>query len=195
MKHIYIALLAALTLSACASGAEPGAMSVGLSQHTIIEESSPLSNSIEVAEVIGGKKTNPAWTSEVSNEAFLEALKQSLQVHTMLSSGDARLKLNAELLELDQPLFGTSFTVTAVVHYTLTNVSTGEVIFDRNVTTPYTASFGDALYAAKRLRLANEGAIRKNIQRLMENLVTEAKKDPEKFGDKPELMMSQLRLF
>jgi hypothetical protein len=113
----------------------------------------------------------------------------------MLSSGDARLKLNAELLELDQPLFGASFTVTASVHYTLTNMSTGEVVFDRKVTTPYTASFSDAFYGAKRLRLANEGAIRENIQRLMENLVTEAKKDPEKFGDKPELMISQLSLF
>lgn len=192
MKHIYVIILAALSLSACASGAEPGAMSISVTQSTLIDSDSPLSNAIEVEQVAGGKETNPAWTSEVSNEAFLEALKQSLQVHTMLAPGDGNLKLNAELRELDQPLFGTSFTVTAVVHYTLTNTSTNDVVFEETFTTPYTAKFGDAFSGAKRLRLANEGAIRTSIQMLIEKLIALSKNDPEKFGGEAEMMISQL---
>lgn len=74
------------------------------------------------------------------------------------------------LEKLDQPLFGVSFTVTSTVHYTVTERATGKAVLDKSLITPYTAEFGDALLGTERLRLANEGAIRQSISRLIGEL-------------------------
>jgi hypothetical protein len=54
---------------------------------------SPLKNSVEISDVTGGKKTDPMWISEVSNEDFSSALRLSLKQHTMLSEANGPLVL------------------------------------------------------------------------------------------------------
>jgi hypothetical protein len=44
-------------------------------------------------------------------------------------------------------------------------------VFARTIATPYTAKANDAFLAVERLKLANEGAIRTNIARLIEELM------------------------
>ena len=173
-----LALAACLMLGACASGANTGAMIVPVSQANIIDAKSPLHGAIAVAGVSGGQKTNPMWTSEVSNEAFLEALKQSLSAHLLLGNDTARYKLTAELLEVKQPMFGFDMKVTAKVKYTLAPAAGGAPILEKIIETPYTAAMSDAFVAVKRLQLANEGAIRTNIQALIDTLIAEAKANP-----------------
>jgi hypothetical protein len=56
------------------------------------------------------------------------------------------------------------------VRYTLTSPNGGAPRFDQTVETPYTAKFGDDLYGVERFRLADEGAIRANIETAMEKL-------------------------
>ena len=43
-------------------------------------------------------------------------------------------------------------------------------MFEQAITTPYTAKAGDAFPGVERLRLANEGAVRQNITRLIDEL-------------------------
>lgn len=178
VKNLTLVVLASLSLAACASGAKPGAMMVPVTEAALIDASSPLYKAIAVGNVTGGKKTNPMWTSEVSNEAFIEALTQSLSAHTMLAVEGAKYQLTAELLEVKQPLMGFNLTVTSKVKYTLTAVDGGAVLFQKEIVTPYTAKMGEAFVGVERLRLANEGSIRTNIQDLINALMEEAKSNP-----------------
>lgn len=81
-----------------------------------------------------------------------------------------RLRLNAQLLSLAQPMVGASMTVTASVLYTLVDCTDRKELWVRTITLPYTAAFTDSLLGVERLKLANEGAARVNIQQLIKEL-------------------------
>ena len=68
-------------------------------------------------------------------------------------------------------MFGLDFEVTTHVRYILTDrENKGTVVLNETVVTPYTATIGDAFAAIKRLRLANEGSGKANIQGLLDKL-------------------------
>lgn len=174
MNRTYRVGLCAVILclvAACASPARMNAMIPERTEATLIAETSPLAKAIEVTSVTGGEETNPMWKSEVGNPEFGEALKNALASHAMLATGPGRYKLTAALTNIDQPIFGASFTVTASVRYRLTDVGTSKDVFDQTVTESYTANFSDALLGVERLRLANEGAMRVNIGAFLKSLV------------------------
>lgn len=161
----------ALTLGACATASNPGAMVPELTEATIIAADSKLSNAIVVEGVEGGKETNPLWTSKVSNEDFAEALRQTFSAHAMLATDAGKFSLVAELLKLKQPIMGIDMSVTSDVKYTLTELESGDVVFEDTISKKYTATMGDAFIGTERLRLANEGSIKTNIATLIESLV------------------------
>jgi len=169
MKRMKIIVLftSVLFLFGCASGAKK--------ENMVYEPSVPMSydtklkNSVDVEETSGGKNTNPAWTSEISNEAFSGAVKESLDRQGLLSDSGI-YKLQITLIKVDQPLFGLNLEVTTHVKYTLTDSSNNSVVFSETIIKPYTATVGDAFAAVKRLRLANEGSGKENIKGLLEKL-------------------------
>ena len=68
-------------------------------------------------------------------------------------------------------MFGLNFEVTTHVKYILTDrESNGSVIMNETIVAPFTATVGDAFAAIKRLRLANEGSGKANINGLLEKL-------------------------
>ncbi len=163
MKKLKLSLLLfiAVFLYGCASGAQ--FKNMAYTETSGFEYDNALKNNIGVPHVTGGEKTNPLWTSEISSEAFQEAIKLSLSSKGLLSES-ARYQLKVTLLEVEQPLFGLDIKVTTHVNYVLTDTITNNVIFNDLITAPYTATVGDAFVAIKRLRLANEGAGRSNIE-------------------------------
>ncbi len=171
MKRYSLMFIALLAVSACASASKPGAMVLEVRAETIIADNSALREAITVGAVEGGKETNPLWTSEVSNEDFAEALRQSLAAHAMLAIDDGAYRLDAEMEELKQPLAGFNVSVTARVRYMLTALASDETVFAETIETKYTAKMGDALVGVKRLQLANEGAVKANISALIEALI------------------------
>lgn len=165
--RILAILVAMLYLSGCASGAKMGNM---VYQGPVIAYDTALQSNVDVANVSGGEETNPAWTSEIDNNAFSGALKQSLKKQGLLSS-NGRYQLEALLLEVDQPLFGLDFEVTTHVKYILTDrENIGAMVMNETIVVPYTATIGDAFAAIKRLRLANEGSGNANIRGFLEKL-------------------------
>lgn len=177
MKKIVMLMLAGLALAGCASGAKPGAMVVPVSEARLVADQSPLFQSMQVQDVTGGQKTNPMWTSEVSNEAFAEALRQTLTAHAILSTGEGKYALKAQLIEVKQPFIGLTFTVKTRVRYTLAKADGGEVLLDEELNSEYSATVGDAFLGYERLRLANEGAIRASIENFLDLLLERAKTD------------------
>ena len=81
------------------------------------------------------------------------------------------LALTAHLIELEQPLAGFDVEVTSTVQYVVTRRSDGVVVLDETIVTPYTEDFSSTFLAVERLRLANEGAIRRNIETFITTLI------------------------
>jgi len=135
---------------------------------------SALRGQIAVKEVTGGRETNPMWVSNVGSSDFERALESSLNRAGLLATSrmGSRYTLTAHILKLDQPLMGASLTVTATVQYTLVERQSQRTVFDRPISASYTAKWSDAFLGVERLKLANEGAARENISRLIDNLAS-----------------------
>lgn len=175
------AVLLLLAVTACASGADPGAMAVRLSEATMLPDHSSLRQAISVGTVGGGRETSPLGASEVSDSAFAEALRRSLAVHALLATGEGRWRLEATILRTDAPIMGFDMTVSVQVRYKLLGPA-GQVAFDQEIPSTFTADFSSAIQGVQRLRLAKEGAIRTNIGAFLTALATAARDEPSRFS-------------
>ena len=165
------AILSVVTviLFGCASGATKEGMMYSQSESHLSKFDASLNKQVGVQSVNGGKDTNPLWTSQISNEDFLAAVKDSLGSHGLLSNtGRYTLKIN--ILDVTQPMFGVDLTVSATVNYVLFDTQENKNVLDEKIIAKYTAKFSDSPFAVKRLRLANEGAAKNNIKSLLEHL-------------------------
>jgi hypothetical protein len=130
-----------------------------------------LVNGVTVAGVTGGHETNALWISKINNDNFKAALYQSLQSANLSHVYDgAKHRLSAQILDVDQPLAGLDLTVTCKVNYKLLSVKKNKVVYDKDITTSYTATFSQAPIAGMRLQMANEGAARLNIKKFIDDL-------------------------
>lgn len=166
-----IVIAVSATLVGCATPARVEQMVTSGTPNQRIAATGLRSN-IAVHDVSGGSDTNPLWKSNVSSDAFEQALEGSLKAVGLWAPKQAgRYKLVAHLENLDQPFGGISMTVTASVRYSLVERSTGREVFARTLSTPYTAAFNAAFLGSERLKIANEGAIKTNITELINELL------------------------
>jgi hypothetical protein len=160
-----------LLLSGCATGATATRMTIEPSEVTGHAPPELAKSVVVEAVVVGGQETNPRIVSRIDNEAFKTALTESLRRAGLLSDNEhARYHLQAIIESLEQPVLAVEMTVVAKVRYTLIDARTGKIVYRDLAMTTYTAAFHEAYLGAKRLRLANEGAARKNIAQLIGNL-------------------------
>src|ERR1700734_324056 len=104
LRMAALALLAGL--SACASAADPGAMTVAAPQATAAAAPfpAPLLHAMCVRDVTGGEETNPLWVSKVDNNGFKAALSSSLDSAGLSAgSGTCAYPIDVHLLGLSQP--------------------------------------------------------------------------------------------
>jgi len=161
-------VLLAWAVVGCASSAKPEAM--------ISVPAAPVHRSASdvVVTAIGGKETSAMGPSQISNEDFALALRDSFDKAGLfkkaLVSGPARYALDVFILQLNQPMFGFSMTVSMEVSYTLSRTETKEVILKKGISSTYTAALGEAFVGTTRLRMASEGAARKNIEQVIQEI-------------------------
>ncbi|HEY1837753.1 MAG TPA: hypothetical protein VGG36_08865 [Rhizomicrobium sp.] len=170
VRFVAIAMLAGL--SACASAADPGAMTVASTPAATARPfPAPLQHAMCVRAVTGGEETNPLWVSKVDDAGFNTALTSSLE-GAGLSAGagsTCAYPIDVHLLGLSQPGIGFDMTVTSHVNYKVYDPS-GQPFVLETIDAPYTAKLGDAFVGAERLKLANEGSIRTSIQMFFDKL-------------------------
>ena len=169
-----LAMLALLALmAACAQPARLDAMKVTAIPDVVVPDGFFLRKAILINNVHGGEPTNPLWTSQVGNVEFRAALESSLEGFGLLAPPSAgTYDLTATLIKLDQPLMGIDMTVTTSANYLLKNRATNAEALNRTITLPYTATFGSALLGVERLRVANEGSIKTNLEQLIRDLLS-----------------------
>ena len=161
LKLIGAALTAAV-ITECAAPSQPGAMiaaPAGEVHHS--------RESVSV-QVTGGKETSSVRTSQISDQDFAQALRESIDrsglfAQAMDASGGT-YRLEAYIGELTQPFFGFDMTVTMEVSYRLTDTRSQRTIWNKPISITHTATTRDSLIGVKRLQLANEAAARKNIE-------------------------------
>lgn len=176
LRILAIALVA-LSATGCASPASISGMTALDAHPTAVP--AELENSMQIGTVLGGESTNPMWTSEVGNADYKAALENSLHVARLLSDhGDGQYVVDANLINVDQPVLGFDLTVTSTISYLVRKNASDEALFDDVVVASHTASVGDAFLGTERLRMANEGSIRKNIATFIQRVV-------ETVGDRP----------
>jgi hypothetical protein len=162
------AAAALLQLAGCATPATSQAMTVkpGVATAPVNPK---LKSSIAIADVKGGKDTNPLWTSQVDAAGFRKALTDSLAIAGYLApeGTPAKYKISADLKSLDQPLVGFTLNVKSNVHYEVIGAGAPRPI---DVQATGTASTSDAFVGFERLRLANERSIMENIKEFISRL-------------------------
>ncbi|HYX35009.1 MAG TPA: hypothetical protein VE954_18080 [Oligoflexus sp.] len=174
MKRTLISLfmiLTAFTLNACATAANPWAMTVDHNNLPEFKDQNELKAAVGIDAVQGGDKTNPLWVSNISNEDFKVALNQSLKNFGYANEqGDSRYKLDVTLLSVDQPLIGLDMTVKITARYVLTERQSKQAVFDQQIFAQQTATFGDAALGFDRLKIANERAGKESILQFLKKL-------------------------
>lgn len=172
--------LLALLLTGCGAPSQPLPMAVSPADALQIRGWVPdaLKSQVAVAPVKGGQETPRWWGSKVSAAALQLALEDSLYAVGMKPAAPVpapRFELQAELVQLDQPLVpAVGVTVGVAVRYTLVDRSDGRVVvYQRRIANTDEAGFSEAIVSPnERLRLANERALRANIDLLLRDLVT-----------------------
>lgn len=151
-----------LLCAGCATGAKPEAMTATV--QTPIHQSP----STVAVSVLGGSATSAMWKSQISDEDFAAALRQSIERSKLFAGvpkdGIGNYQLQAFIAQLNQPMFGASMTVSMEVDYTITKSEPKQAVWHKSIVSNYTAPFSAAFVGATRLRVANEGAARKNIE-------------------------------
>lgn len=123
--------------------------------------------SISLDLISGGTETSAFLNSEIDGRTFKDAVKESLKAQGLYSEKGS-YKLGIKILAVDQPMMGLDMKVTTVIEYILKR--SGKQIFKETITAPFTATFGDHIYGPSRLKIANEGSAKKNIEMLLEFL-------------------------
>ncbi len=151
---------AVLGLEGCASTATREAMSVG----TRATKSYPYSVSVQTR---GGTETSAMTGSTISNEELKAALESSIVesklFRSVVQGGNGDYELMIVVTQLTKPVFGASFTVDLETGWSLVKTSDKSVVMRKVIKSSSTATLDDAIVGATRMRLAVEGAARKNI--------------------------------
>lgn len=169
MKFKYLVLLLFLStlLVQCASPATIKGMTV-----TDYKSKRQIGDKIFIKPVVGGKKTNPLGASQISAENFEEAFKNSILESNFFSKistiTDDDWVLEINLIAIDQPSFGFSFTVKTAIEYNL--YYKNELVLKKIINQSGKATMSDTFFGVKRLRLANEVSAKNNIKTLLLSL-------------------------
>src|SRR5258708_35513922 len=141
-KNVSVPIIAGLVVSAaliggCASGSKPDAMVA-----QIVAPVHKNAGDVSIA-VSGGKETSKMGASQISNDAFAQALRESIEKAGLFSSvaaDGARYRLTSFIGKVDQPTFGFSFTVKMEVSYALKDTKSGTTVLTKDINREYTAT-------------------------------------------------------
>lgn len=96
--------------------------------------------------------------------ALSSSIIESKLFREVVELNNAQYLLTTKVITLDKPMWGSSFTVTLETGWTLTRTSDKQVVFQQVIKSQHTATGSDAFIGATRMRLAMEGAARRNIE-------------------------------
>lgn len=156
-----------LLLSGCAISAK------GLIPDPPVLPQRQIQKTVMVMPVEGGHASKFGREAYITNEQYHEALRQALidsKVFTqVVASGPADLKLHSEIITITTE-GGVSPFYAIVVQYWVTNSATSEEVWQTGINTRHQVKWNEAFAGGTRIIMAVEGATKKNLTQLIEEL-------------------------
>lgn len=116
-------------------------------------------------------KTKPV---QVTDDAFAQALAASLEqsgiFRRVLRDASGHYQLHATVQGLEEDIFGLDMTASTEVSYVLARMSPKGNVWEKKIRTSHTAGMNDSVISITRVRLATEGAFRKNIEQALQDI-------------------------
>jgi hypothetical protein len=113
-------------------------------------------------DVSGGASEGLKVSNDNLKTALADAIAKSQTFSKVIEGASGTYLLTVAISSLQQPMFGGSFTVKMEAGWTLKRTS-GQTVWQESIQSEHTATMGDAMVGATRLKLATEGAARNNI--------------------------------
>ncbi|MBM3712536.1 MAG: hypothetical protein FJW56_03760 [Actinobacteria bacterium] len=161
MKKI-LGLLIAVTVYGCSISPQLVNMIPDVSELSLYKSE----KTITIREIIGGKE-GEEWGSRISAADYLQVLQETIKQYQIFKLKYDTKKsdyiLDILIIKQKQPIVGLDLTVNLAVEYKLYNTK-GDVIWNEQIYTEYTARMCDSFVGASRLNIANEGAVRENVR-------------------------------
>jgi hypothetical protein len=156
------------SLLGCATASKPGGMKPAGAARLASEPA----GSVDIS-VTGGRETFPLGRSQISDRDFTRALAAALEESGVLyavvdRAGDYHLDVHIEALR--QPHFAWTMEVQLVTSWSLRRRGEREPLWSGVIDTTHAEPFPAEFFGIRRLRLANEGAARGNIQAALSEL-------------------------
>lgn len=165
-----------LGVSACGTATDPPSLGLSSKESLQMRGWVPdrMKGQILLSPVTGGQATGSMWGSKISNQALFEAIEGSLRAIGALAirPGTGDFQMEAQLVELEQPILGVNTRVAVTIAYTVVEKRTGTIVYQRRLRSAYVAEFTASMVNPNdRLRLATEGAVRSNINLMLRDLI------------------------
>lgn len=168
MLAVTCSALLIVGLSGCASSANKEAM---VASDIQIAKKHDRSVSVRTG---GGAETTAMDSSNIADTDLKAAIEDSIiktQVFkSVLQGKDSDYDLAVSIVRLEKPVFGLTFTVNMEATWVLVKQSDKSVVMKKSIQSSSTATFSDAAAAVTRLRLAVEGAAKRNIEQGLQAL-------------------------
>jgi len=112
---------------------------------------------------------------KIQPKEYAEAISTSLINAGYAAHAKEKYTLDASLLSVSNPAPGFSQTVTCEARYQLTNINTGEKVYDETIKESYTTEFEENSSATERWKLSTARAIRETITHMMIKMASSVK--------------------
>jgi hypothetical protein len=165
---LVFSLAVVVAVSGCASSADQQAM---LARDVQVAHKQDRTVAVTTG---GGAATTAIDSSNISDadlKAAIEAsITQSQVFKSVVQGKDADYELVVTIVQLDKPIFGLTFTVNMEATWVLSKQSDRSLALKKSIRSSHTATVADSAVGVTRLRLAVEGAARKNIEQGLQEI-------------------------
>jgi len=164
-RSLIVAAVTTLIASAmvgCASPAQRAAMESG----AVMPARLSIGSNVRVS-VSGGQDTSAVGAPAIADADLKAAIEASILKASLFESvrqDFADFDLVARIIEVQRPVAGFSFTVTLEIAWQLVRASDQKILFRKSIRSEHTTGALESFAGVTRLRMAIEGAAKKNIE-------------------------------
>ncbi|MBY0247169.1 MAG: hypothetical protein K2Q17_05830 [Nitrospiraceae bacterium] len=124
--------------------------------------------------VMGATKLSKTKPVQVTDDGFAQALAASIEqsgiFRRVLRDASGHYRLDATVQGLEEDIFGLDMTASMEVSYVLARMSPKGIVWEKKIRTSHTAGMNDSVISITRVRLATEGASRRNIEQALQDI-------------------------
>jgi hypothetical protein len=168
MRLSALLILLALVCTGCPATLKPETMTA--------QVSAPVHKSVSDVFVAGFGATDISAKKpiHITDEDFTQALASSVESSGLfrkaLKDGQGKYQLQATFVQLDEQILGIDLTASMEVRYLLASTAPKKLLWEKSLSSTYTAGMSDSVIGITRLQMATEGAVRKNIEEAIQEI-------------------------